>query len=124
VQLAGIAVREKNWDQALEATSRVVTLSPSGYPGAYYMKAAAHSNRKGYAEAEASAGQAGKLDTDHRFPDVNHIWGGFMMMRRDYAGAAEQFRLYLKLAPRAPDAETARSRLAACEKNLSAAPKR
>ena len=120
VQLAGIAVREEKWDEVLDATARVVELEPSGYPGAYYMKAAAHFNRKEYADAEASAREAVKLDTDHRFPDANHIYGVLMMMRRDYQGAAEQLRLYLKLAPRAADAEMARGGLASCEKALKA----
>ena len=84
------------------------------------LQAATRFNRKEYADAEASAREAVKLDTDHRFPDANHIYGVLMMMRRDYRGAAEQLRLHLKPAPRAAHAEMARGRLASCEKALKA----
>jgi regulator of sirC expression with transglutaminase-like and TPR domain len=54
------------------------------------------------------------------FPQVSHLLGLILITRKDYAGAAEQFKTYLKLAPEATDAAKVRSQLAELEKVTAA----
>jgi len=56
-----------------------------------------------------------KLDSVHRFPQASNILGLLLYHKRDYAGAAEQLRNYLQLAPNAPDAPQVKGQLAELE---------
>jgi uncharacterized protein HemY len=66
--------------------------------------------------AEKSALAAERLDTRHAMPKVSHILGMLLAMKKDYTGAAERFKAYLKFAPTAEDAPRVRSQLAEVEK--------
>jgi len=70
--------------------------------------------------AEKSALAAEHLDTRHAFPKVSHILGMLFALKKDYAGAAEYFKAYLKFAPTAEDAPKVRSQLAEVEKITAA----
>ena len=76
----------------------------------------ANYNLKNYEAAEKSALEAQKLDTKHTMPKVNHLLGILLAERRDFTGAAEQMRSYLKFAPAAQDAGDVRGQLAELEK--------
>ena len=49
-------------------------------------------------------------------PQVNQLLGILLAQRRDFSGAAAQFRNYLKLAPNGPEAATVRTQLDEVEK--------
>ena len=116
MQLAVMALHEKNWREVAELTDRVVKLDPFEYPNAYFYNAVANYNLKRMEAAEQSAIQAEKLDTRHIMPQVNQLLGMLMAMRKDFTGAAAQFRTYLKLAPDGDEAATVRSQLVEVEK--------
>jgi tetratricopeptide (TPR) repeat protein len=116
MQLAVMALHEKNWQEVAELTDRVVKLDPFQYPNAFFYNAVANFNLKHMEAAEQSAVQAEKLDTRHVMPQVNQLLGMLMAMRKDFTGAAAQFRAYLKLAPDGPEAATVRSQLVEVEK--------
>ena len=50
-----------------------------------------------------------------------HLLGVILAQRQDYAGAAEKFREYLKLAPMASDAPKVREQLDQIEKQSAQA---
>ncbi len=110
--LALLAAREKNWQDLAATTDRLLKLDAFDFPEAYYYNAAANFNLQKFEDAEESARQAVKLDTAHRYPQVIHLLGVILYQKKDYAGAAVQFRNYQRLAPNAPDAEQVKSRLA------------
>ena len=83
---------------------------------AHFYNAVANLNLKNVDEAEKSAREAVKLDTRHDMPKANHILGMVLYMKQDFTGAAESIRDYLKYAPNASDAETARKQVAELEK--------
>jgi tetratricopeptide (TPR) repeat protein len=116
MQLAVLALREKNWQEVAELTDRVVKLDPFDYPNAFFYNAVANYNLKRMEVAEQSAVQAEKLDTRHVMPQVNQLLGILAAMRKDFTGAAAQFRNYLKIAPDGPEAATVRSQLVEAEK--------
>jgi len=116
LELAVMALREKNWQEVSEITERIVKLNPFDYPQAFFFNGVANYNLQNMDAAEKSAVQAEKLDTRHLLPQVNQLLGILMAQRKDYTGAAAQFRNYLKVAPDGPQAATVRTQLVEVEK--------
>ena len=118
--LARLALHDKNWDELAGTTNRLLKLDAVDFPEAYYLNALANFRLKKPDDAESSARQALKLDSAHRFPQASHILGLLLYQKRDYAGAAEQLRNYLQLAPNAPDASQVKGQLAEIDRLATA----
>jgi tetratricopeptide (TPR) repeat protein len=118
--LAGLAMRDKKWQDVVDITSRLNKLDPYDYPRAYYYSAVANFNLQKLDEAEKSAREAVKLDTDHTVPKANHVLGVILANKQDYAGAAESMKAYLLLSPDGKDNEFVRKQLADIERSLAA----
>ena len=116
LHLALLAVRSENWKEVADVTDRVLQLDSFEYPQAFFFNAVANYNLKHPELAEKSARWAQKLDTQHQFPQVAHLLGTILAESHRYAEAADEFRTYLMLAPRAADAPTVRNRLDDMEK--------
>ena len=120
LQLAALQAVARQWAELAETTGAALHLDAHDYPQAYYLNALANFNTQNTDAAEKSAREAERLDPRHRFPGSWQILGRILLIRRQFEEAAVQLREYLRLAPRAPDAASVRSRLAQIEK-LSAA---
>lgn len=116
LHLALLAVRSDNWKEAAEVTDRVLQLDSFDYPQAFFCNAVANYNLKHPEAAEKSARSAEKLDTRHQFPQIARLLGAILAERHRYAEAADEFRNYLMLAPRAADAPAVRKQLDDMEK--------
>jgi len=115
LSVAAIQAVEKQWPQLAETTGRLLRLDPYDYPQGYYMNALADYALKDNDAAEKSAREAERLDAQGRLPKVRQLLGAILANRRAFPEAAEQLRQYLKLAPQASDAGTARAELAQLE---------
>ena len=113
--LARFALHDRNWQDVADTTGRLLKLDAIDFPEAYYYNAAANFRLKKLSDAESSARQALKLDSAHRVPQAAHILGLVLYQKNDYAGAAEQLRTYLQIAPNAPDAAQVKGQLAELE---------
>ena len=120
LSLARFAMHDRNWQEVADTTGRLLKLDAIDFPEAYFYNAAATFRLKKLAESESSARETLKLDTAHRFPEAAHILGIVLYYKRDYAGAAEQLRNYLQIAPNAPDAAQVKGQLAELERLASA----
>jgi len=118
LHLARLSLAEKNWQDVEATTGRLIKLDAYDFPEAYFYNAAASYNLHKYDEALASAREAQKLDTAHKFPKVEQLLGLILYQKKDYAGAAEQMRKYLLLAPDAPDAGQVKQQVAELERFL------
>jgi tetratricopeptide (TPR) repeat protein len=118
LQLAVIAAGENKWQEVADLSARVTKLNPMDFPAAHFYNAVANYNLQKYDEAEASAREVVKLDTQHRIPKAQHILGALLAMKNDYAGAAEQMRGYLQFAPGAQDADVVKKQLSEIEQRL------
>jgi len=116
LQLAQIAAMEGNWEEAADASARLIKLNPFDFPFAFFVNAVANYNLKRYDEAEESARNAIKNDPSHRMAKAHHLLGVILAQKREYAQAAVQMRNYLQYAPKAPDAEQVRKQLVEMEK--------
>jgi tetratricopeptide (TPR) repeat protein len=116
VELAALEILAKKWKEVASITDRAARLNSFDYPEVFFFNAVANFNLKNVDAAEKSVRQAVKLDTQHHFPQSSFLLGVILANRREYADAQEQFRTYLKLAPTASDAPTARLQLERLEK--------
>ena len=114
--LASMAAREAKWPDVARFSDKVLELDSVDFPQAYFMSSVAHFNLGKLDLAEKNARKVQQLDTQHRFPRVELLLGEILYRKSDYAGAAERFRTYLKLAPNASDAPKIQEQIAKLEK--------
>jgi len=120
LQISILELQSQKWRNLADVTDKLVKLDPFDYPQAFFFNSVANYNLQNFEAAEKSALAAERLDTRHVIPKVSHILGMLLAMKKDYTGAAEHFKAYLKFAPTAEDAPKVRTQLAEVEK-ISAA---
>jgi tetratricopeptide (TPR) repeat protein len=119
VQLAMLDARDGKWKETADSTGKAIRLDPVDFPVAFYFDAVANYNLQNFEAAEKSARQLQRLDTQHRYPMADRILASVMAERKDYPGAAQQMRNYLKFAGTAKDADEVRGQLQQIEKLMT-----
>jgi VWFA-related protein len=112
LRLAILEYAAQHWSQLVDVTDRLLEIDAIDFPQAWTLNAAGHYNNRDLEAAEKSAREAERLDPGRRFPESWRLLGSILAQRGDFAGEAEQFREYLKLAPSGPQAEAIRANLA------------
>lgn len=120
VELSALALNDRKWQEAADLTDQALKLNGFDYPQAYLYNAAAKYNMQEFDAAEKSVVEADRLDTRHQYPEVAHLYGAVLQHKRDYTGAALQYRAYLKMAPNAEDAPEVRKLLDTLDKLTTA----
>ncbi len=116
VKLAELDAQDQDWYKLAATTATLLKLDAVDYPVAYLYNATANLNLNQLDEAEKSARAGEKLDKSHQYPKVREVLGLVLAQKKDYAGAADQLRAYLTLAPEADDAARMRRQLAEMER--------
>jgi protein O-GlcNAc transferase len=116
VYLGMLAVEKKQWSDAVNYLDAALKLDPVDFPDAWFNDAVAGYNLKNYTGAEKSVREAMKLDPQYKNPRADYLLGLILAAEKDYSGAAEQLRAYLKLAPGADDVDKVKTQLAEIEK--------
>jgi tetratricopeptide (TPR) repeat protein len=116
-QLAGMA---RNWQEADTMSSKVMELDGVDFPQAYFINGVANYNLGKFDVAEKSIRRAEQLDSQHHMPRIQLLLGTLLERKGDYAGAAGEYRSYLKLSPQAGDANDVQKQLAQLEKATAA----
>jgi tetratricopeptide (TPR) repeat protein len=119
VDLAILDARDAKWKEVSENTGKAIRLDPVDFPVAFYFDALANYNLQNFDAAEKSARQLQKLDTQHRYPLADRILASVLADRKDYSGAAQQMRNYLKFAGANKDADEVRGQLQQLEKLIT-----
>jgi tetratricopeptide (TPR) repeat protein len=122
IQLSGLAAKAENWQELLDTTNQALKLDPLNYPDVYIYNAMARLNLRDFDAAEKSAREGLKLDTERRFPQINHLLGVIMARRGDLPAAIGYMKSYLRLARDANDARIVRNQLAEVEKLAQSSP--
>jgi len=117
--LATMSAQEKKWQEVSDYTDRALKLNPVDFPQAYLLNSMSSFYMKKMDVAEKSAREGITHDAEHHFPQMNELLGQVLIEKQDYAGAAEQFREYLRYAPEGSDTAAARRQLADIERSLS-----
>lgn len=122
--LAVLSSQEQKWQDVVENTDHLVRLNPVDFPQAWLFNAYGNFYLKNMDAAEKSAREGLSRDTAHRYPDLNHVLGVVLAMKRDYAGSVDQLRDYLHYAPNAVDTEEVKRQLAEVERVMGAQAKK
>jgi tetratricopeptide (TPR) repeat protein len=112
LRLARLSANERDWQSAVDLSSKALELDPVAFPEAYYLKALALYNLKDMEAAEKSVRKGLLLDLSLQFPQMHLILANILSMKQDALGSIEEMRKYLKEAPKAEDAPIVRARLA------------
>ena len=114
--LSLIAVQQKRWPDAVTLTNDLIKLNATAYPSTYFYNAVANFNAGNFDAAEESGRKYKAIDaTDHRHPDIYLLLSQVMMMKHNYAAAAQEMRDYLSIRPDAPNAAEIRNRIKGLE---------
>jgi tetratricopeptide (TPR) repeat protein len=121
LHLAMLAARQQDWKQMADLSERALALNAYEYPAAYYFNAVGNHNLHNFEVAEKSARMARRLDSQYHIPQIDLLTARILLQRRDYAGAAEQLRSFLKHVPSGAEADEAREMLAHTESRVATA---
>src|SRR5581483_11072587 len=122
IELARLAAEQKQWNELVEVTNRLVQFSPEASAEPWFLNAAANYNLGNIKQAEASVARAARLDTHHEIPQIEHLYGLVLASNHDFNAAAEHLSAYLRLAPGAADAAAARSKLSELQNLAESSP--
>ena len=107
--LTVLALKGNKWQDVVQYTDQIAKLNPFAFPIAFFYSAAANFNLGNLDAAERNARKYMSMETEHRRPEVALLLGEILTQKRDYAGAAEQKKMYLTMAPNAPNSEAVRA---------------
>ncbi len=110
-QLALLSAQGGSWEEAAKYSQQAIDLNPVEFPSAFWYNAVANYNLKKNTEAEKSAKALLKVDTRHKYPQVESMLAQFAVNRGEYAEAATHLRSYLALVPNAKDADALKAEL-------------
>jgi len=116
-----LGFKESKWPEVAGNSDRVLRLDPIDYPAAYYYNAIANLQLNNLPVAEKSARQSIALDAKGENPQGLYVLGVILSRKKDYTGAAENIRAYLKAAPDGKEADQARKHLADLDRMLASA---
>jgi len=109
--LAVIAANQQNWKDTVRLSEQVNRLAPLAYPEAYFFSGVASFNLGNMDDAERNLRRFLSLDTEHRRRMAVLYLGDILARKQDFAGAVEQARAYLTMAPNAPNSPSIREKL-------------
>jgi len=121
--MAVIAANQQNWKDTVRFTEQVNRLAPLAYPEAYFFSGVASFNLGHMDDSERNIRKFLSLDTEHRRPMAVLYLGDILARKQDFAGAVEQAKAYLTIAPNAPNSPSIREKLKQLEQLNSTPPK-
>jgi tetratricopeptide (TPR) repeat protein len=122
--LAVLAAQNEKWQDVVVNTDHLLRLNPVDFPQAWLLNSLGNFYLKNMDAAERSAREGISRDAAHHYPDLHHVLGLVLAMKREYAGAVEQFRDYLIYAPNAIDTEQVKGQLAEVERVMGSQAKK
>jgi len=121
--MAVIAANEQNWKDTVRYTDQVNRLAPLAYPEAYFFSGVANFNLGNMNDSERDIRKFLSLDKEHRRPMAALYLGDILAKKQDFAGAVEQAKAYLAMAPNAPNSPSIREKLKQLEELKDSPPK-
>lgn len=117
--LVEVALRQEKWKDVADLTGKILEMSPDAGPKIWFLNSAANFNLGDVTRAEAGTVRGLHLDTAHRVPQLEFLYGLILARRAAYAYAIQHFQIYLRLAPKDENAPRAEKTLAEVQKLAS-----
>jgi tetratricopeptide (TPR) repeat protein len=111
-------VRESKWQEAVNASSRVLRRNPYEFPGAYYVNALANLQLGNLDAAERSAREAGRLQGETPEPRATYILGLIQARQGHLAEAVESLQAFVTAQPGGAEQKDAERILASIETRI------
>lgn len=118
-ELALLAMKGKQWKEALENTDALLALNPLNFPEYWYYNSLASFYLDDLAKAEKSALRCMAIDTEHKIPRAEYLLGIVLAKKGDYPDAVAHIRNYIRMSPNAPDINMAQRQIADLEKSAT-----
>ncbi len=115
--LVTLQIRQGDWTAAERYSAAWIAIDPVDYPQAYLLNAFARVKLNKLDDAERSAREGYRLDTQRRYPRMSWLLGFILAERREFAEAAQYLKQYLTLSPGASDASAVQQQVATLEKS-------
>jgi tetratricopeptide (TPR) repeat protein len=119
-QLALLSAQQAKWQDAADLSKQAIGLNPVEFPSSFWYNALANYNLKKTDAAAKSAGELVKLDTTHKFPQVENLLAQISLEKGNYPDAAAHLRTYLTLVPNAQNADALKQTLLKIEQASAA----
>jgi tetratricopeptide (TPR) repeat protein len=110
--LAELATQQKQWQEVVDVTGKLLAMTTVGFPDAWFRNALANYYLHNFEAADKSTRQGLRLDQDHQIPKLEYLLGLILIQRHQYQEASEHLQQYLHLATKSSDVDDARARLA------------
>jgi tetratricopeptide (TPR) repeat protein len=111
-------VRESKWQEAVNASSRVLRRNPYEFSGAYYINALANLQLGNLDAAERSAREAGRLQGETPEPRAAYVMGLIQARQGHLAEAVDSLRVFVSAEPGGAEQKDAERILANLETRI------
>lgn len=101
-----------DWQATVEHSQKAIDLNPSAFPHAYELNALGNLNLKNGDAVEKSATEGLKIDTEHRYVELDYLLGIALSAKHDVDGATKHLQKYIDQSPDGPNAGEAKKVLA------------
>lgn len=115
-ELAWLAERDQQWQEMVDESDKVLKLNPVDFPQDWLSNAVGNFQLQNVDAAEKSSRRGLEIDTRHQAPRLEYVLALVLAQKHDYTQALEHIKNYLRLAPNAADAETAKQQAQAIER--------
>lgn len=118
-QLAGLAVQQSDWSQALASVARYLELDPAGTMRIWYYSALSDLQVGNVDAAETSANKLLAMDPLHNIRNGEQLLAVILARKADYADALVHLRHCLTYVTEGPDAELLHAQITQLENRVS-----
>jgi tetratricopeptide (TPR) repeat protein len=122
IELGLIASRRQQWPEAARFLDRALQLDPVDYPHLWYDDAEADYHVRSFDRAEKNAREALKMAPPNREWRAQRLLGLVLLSKKDYAGAEQALRAYLRESPDVEDWDELHAKLEEIRGYLQAQP--
>lgn len=109
--LTQLAQRERNWQELVEVSDKLLALNPVSFPDVWFWNSLANYYGKNLAAAENSARRGLQADPEHRVPKLEYLLGMVLLKKPDYHDAAQHLRAFLRLTTQPTEVAEAQKQL-------------
>jgi hypothetical protein len=112
IRMAVLDAARADWRGTVDYSQKAIDLNPTAFPHAYEVNAIGNLYLLKTDAAEKSAAAGLKLDTEHRYPELEYALGTILKLKNDREGAAKHFQAYVDEAPSAAHVASVKTELA------------
>jgi tetratricopeptide (TPR) repeat protein len=105
------SLQQGNWQDAADASERVLEVNAASYPSAFYLNGMANLRLGHLDAAEKSAREAVRLTSAQRNPRAGYVLGLVLAEKQQFQESAALLKGYLQAVPNAPDIAVVRQQL-------------